>query len=97
MVDLHDTQDSRAIYVAQIDGLPVYRTTDDGTDTMYIQKIDANGNWYIIKRTYGTSPSTNLLEWASEKNNSGTSDDATAWTNRASLTYGKWYDAVSAP
>lgn len=94
MVNIHDTEDSRAIFVATLDGLPVYRTTDDGIDTMYIQKIDSDGNWYIIKRTYGTSPTTNLMEWASVVNNSGTTSDSTAWTNRASLVYGKWYEAI---
>ena len=61
-----------------------------GTDPLYVGKVRPNGVWLLMK--YGVAAGT--LEYANQGNNVGTTTYATAWTNRASLTYGPFQDLV---
>ena len=71
--------------------LATYATNDidDGdttTDITYIGKETDSGTWAILKidETTSTLPT---FQYATVKNNAGTTTYSTAWTNRASLTY----------
>lgn len=55
---------------------------DDSTTTEYYGYEDADGNWYIKKLD-----TSNAITFAA-----GTSNYATAWTNRASQTYASYKD-----
>lgn len=60
-----------------------------GTDT-YVGYEIVSGGWLI--KHIDTSAGT-VIRFASQKNNTGTTDYSTAWTNRASLTYGLYSEA----
>ena len=57
----------------------------------YFGKSDSEGNWLIMKidETSGT-----VFSYAAIKNNSGVSTYSTAWTNRATITYGTYGEAL---
>jgi hypothetical protein len=56
----------------------------------YVGKEMTDGTWVVQK--IDTSSGT-AITWATETNNSGTTSYSTAWTNRASLTYGLYNQA----
>lgn len=60
-----------------------------GTDT-YVGYEIVSGGWLI--KYIDTSTGT-VIRFASQKNNTSTTDYSTAWTNRASLTYGLYSEA----
>jgi hypothetical protein len=78
-----------AINTVMHDLLNVLDETTSGTNT-YVGYQDNGGGWVIkyIDTSSGTS-----IRWASISNNTGTTDYTTAWTNRASLTYGLFSEA----
>ncbi len=57
---------------------------DTSADTKYYGFVKANGNWYIMKE---------VTSAGSYRFTKGTSDFTTAWTNRATQTYG-YYDVI---
>ena len=64
---------------------------DEASSTLtYVGKELASGDWLIqkIDESSGTS-----IQYATKKNNSGTSDYSTAWSNRTSLTYQDYQEA----
>ena len=75
------------------DTLGAYKANDvdEASSTLtYVGKEDSAGSWLIVKidESSGTS-----IQYATVKNNSGTSDYSTAWTGRASLTYQDYSEA----
>lgn len=68
----------------------LYQTNDvddAGGGVTYVGKATTAGKWLLVKSTETTGDITNV--YANESNNGGTTTFATAWTNRASLTYGR--------
>lgn len=59
----------------------------NGTTT-YIGKCKPNGDSWLIQKMVDTSGDLTIT-WANISNNGGTTTYATAWTNRASLTYNR--------
>lgn len=65
---------------------------DEASATVvYICKEDADGAWYILKIDSSSNP--NSFTYASVINNSTVTSYNDAYTNRASLTYGKYSQA----
>lgn len=56
---------------------------DDSTSTEYYGFTDPDANWLVKKIT------SSSVGWATVTNNGGVSDYATAWSGKASLTYGR--------
>jgi hypothetical protein len=52
-------------------------------EPVYVGKVRADGTWLMEK----FSPASGVKTYANRSNNAGTSDYATAWTNKATLTY----------
>jgi hypothetical protein len=65
----------------------VNNTDDAGSGITYVGKAKIDGKWLIEKLTEATDDIVKV--YANESNNSGTAAYTTAWTNRASLTYGQ--------
>lgn len=61
------------------------------TDILYVGMENADGTWWLKKLDESSTPST--LQHATVKNNPSTTSYTTAWTNRATLTYGDYSDA----
>jgi hypothetical protein len=75
--------------------LSAYATNaiDEASATLvYICKIGADGAWLILKIDSSSNP--NSLTYASVLNNPTVTDYDSAFTNRASLTYGKYNQAL---
>lgn len=65
----------------------VNNTDDAGGGVTYVGKAKIDGKWLIEKLTEAADDIVKV--YANESNNIGTSAYTTAWTNRASLTYGQ--------
>lgn len=66
---------------------------DEASATLvYICKIDADGAWLILKIDSSSNP--NSFTYASVLNNPTVTDYDSAFTDRASLTYGKYNQAL---
>lgn len=74
---------------AQSDSSKTYKVNDidDTTATEYYGKTNANGD-YLIQRV-----TSSVISYATVLNNDGVTDYATAWSTRASLTYGRYDEA----
>lgn len=89
-VGLKPVADSNPVPVKMVaNTLSLLQSEDLGTGTKYILKSDGT-NWLMVRKTYTDTASQ--LAYASAKNNS-TITIATAWANRATLTYGSVGDA----
>lgn len=79
----------RRIQIANAD----VNNVDEASSTVsYIGQETHDGIWFIQK--VDTSSGT-AVTYASRKNNDSTTSYSTAWTNRASLTYGTLNQAFS--
>jgi hypothetical protein len=58
---------------------------EDGA-TIYVGKTKPNGTWLVEKFVQ----STGVKSYANLSNNGSTTNYSTAWTNRATLTYGRF-------
>ena len=62
---------------------------DTAANILYIGMESADGTWFVFK--FDETSSTLIpAQYASVKNNAGTTTYSTAWTNRATLTYGDY-------
>lgn len=61
-----------------------------GTDT-YLGFEFTGGGWLI---KYIDASTGSVMRYATKKNNTTTLDYTTAWTNKASLAYGLWSEAI---
>ena len=74
---------SGVIHVNQDD----YRLNNfEDAAVMYVGKVTDGGVWSVQQYTQATG----VMLWASPRNNTGVADYATAWANRATLTYGAY-------
>jgi hypothetical protein len=75
-------------YWGDLDMFANYKTheVDDAGTTTYVGSINARSGAWIVQRVVDTSGDL-ALTYANESNNGSYSTLATAWGNRASLTY----------
>jgi hypothetical protein len=62
----------------------------EDSEPIYVGKTKSNGTWLVEKFVNATGAKT----YANLSNNSGVADYATAWSNRATLTYNR-FDEIS--
>ena len=77
-----------------IDALSHYGTNDidKSSATLFYEGLeDAEGSWQIVKTTIDGDVTS--LRFATVLNNSSITSYSTAWTNRATLTYGTYSQA----
>ena len=78
--------------VKQGTGFGTNHTDSTTTGITYVGMEDSEGVW-VVQKIDSTTPNTSVMTYASVKNNSNTSTYSSAWTNRASLSYGLYSEA----
>jgi len=87
-------QDAAVARFSRFAGLELWQADDQGAGTAYVQyrnSFDSAISWYVVR--YVTSAGITTITYAGPANNTGQASATTAWTNRATLTYGAPFEA----